>query len=81
MVGCDGVPEVKGTREVGLINNRKFYVTTVNDGYGNHHYVYFTKDDAPQPVTVNFRAGKASQVVVMVDGIVVSSNMLEMPVK
>ena len=81
LVGCDGVPKVEETRKVGVINNKTYYVTTVYDGYGSKHYVYYTKEDVTQPVTVNFRSGKVSQVIVMVDGIVVSSNMLEMPVK
>ena len=63
---------------VGTINGkelRRVYIA----GDGRGHFVYYFPSDPKQPVSNNYRSGKTSSVIVFVDGIPVSTNVIIIP--
>jgi hypothetical protein len=83
LVGCE--PEPPRVVETLLlqdiqVNGKSLSRIQVDSGFGNHHYIYYFHDPvAEQPITVNYRQGKTSVVVVLVDGKPVSTNQIKMP--
>lgn len=88
LTACDDAPMANELTPVGstngnnIVNGKQLYRIKVEGNNGTEtHYVYFFKEDGPQPVSINHPSGKTRRVVVYIDDKPVSTNILEDPAK
>ena len=78
LLGCKDNPTVTETKDVTVINGRTLKRATITSGPLNDHYVYYFADtDGSQPISVNYRSGKISEVIVLLDGEPISTNYVK----
>lgn len=67
------------TKLITVVDGKQLYRLTINRGITHDtHFVYFFKSDVAQPITTNYKVGKNGHaVIISIDGVPMSTNILE----